>query len=88
MVHSKMLYPVLLESGTNPYRNKHTGHYPDSGIQFYRLSGNSRMSKTSATFLYRMAQKQGMLTMEQEGVLKVLIGQTTVEEVARATEEK
>ena len=40
------------------------------------------------SLIYKAAQKQGMLTMEQEGVLKVLRGQTTVEEVSRATEEK
>jgi type II secretory ATPase GspE/PulE/Tfp pilus assembly ATPase PilB-like protein len=38
--------------------------------------------------IYKTAQKQGMLTMEQEGIIKVLRGQTTVEEVARTTEEK
>ena len=29
-----------------------------------------------------------MLTMEQEGILKVLKGQTTIEEITRVTEEK
>ncbi len=38
--------------------------------------------------IYKVAQKQGMLTMEQEGILKVLKGITTTEEVARATTEK
>jgi len=38
--------------------------------------------------IFKAAQKQGMLTMEQEGILKVLNGQTTIEEVIRATEEK
>lgn len=38
--------------------------------------------------IYKIAQKQGMLTMEQEGIMKVLKGQTTIEEVIRATEEK
>lgn len=38
--------------------------------------------------IFKIAQKQGMLTMEQEGITKVLKGQTTIEEVARATEEK
>jgi type II secretory ATPase GspE/PulE/Tfp pilus assembly ATPase PilB-like protein len=40
------------------------------------------------SLIYKIAQKQGMLTMEQEGILKVLKGQTTTEEVARATTEK
>ena len=40
------------------------------------------------SLIFKAAQKQGMLTMEQEGILKVLSGQTTIEEVARATEER
>jgi len=40
------------------------------------------------SLIFKAAQKQGMLTMEQEGILKVLRGQTTIEEVVRATEEK
>ncbi|MEK7124543.1 MAG: GspE/PulE family protein [Patescibacteria group bacterium] len=38
--------------------------------------------------IFEIAQKQGMLTMIQEGVLKVLKGETTLSEVARVTEEK
>jgi type IV pilus assembly protein PilB len=37
--------------------------------------------------IFKEAQKQGMLTMEQEGILKILAGETTVEEVIRVTEE-
>ena len=40
------------------------------------------------SLIFKAAQKQGMLTMEQEGILKVLKRQTTIEEVTRATEEK
>ncbi|MCX6720935.1 MAG: GspE/PulE family protein [Candidatus Staskawiczbacteria bacterium] len=40
------------------------------------------------SLIFKTAQKQGMLTMEQEGILKILNGQTTIEEVVRATEEK
>jgi len=39
------------------------------------------------SLIFKIAQKQGMLTMEQEGVLRVLSGQTTVEEIIRATGE-
>lgn len=39
------------------------------------------------SLIFKAAQRQGMLTMEQEGILKVLRGETTLEEVARATEE-
>src|SRR5581483_2557944 len=41
---------------------------------------------TESTLL-KAAQKEGMLTMAQEGVLKVLAGETTVEEITRVTQE-
>jgi type IV pilus assembly protein PilB len=37
--------------------------------------------------LRQIAQKQGMITMKQDGILKVLEGITTLEEVERVTEE-
>lgn len=37
--------------------------------------------------ILKLAQKQGMLTMAQEGILKVLNGKTTIQEVTRVTEE-
>ena len=37
--------------------------------------------------LRKVAQKQGMITMKQDGILKVLGGETTMEEVERVTEE-
>jgi len=37
--------------------------------------------------LRQIAQKQGMITMKQDGILKVLEGLTTLEEVERVTEE-
>ena len=40
------------------------------------------------SLILKEAQKQGMLTMEQEGILKVLNGETTVQEVARVTDER
>ena len=38
--------------------------------------------------ILKTAQKQGMLTMVQEGVLKVLDGQTTIDEITRVTTEE
>ncbi len=38
--------------------------------------------------LLKVAQQQGMLTMAQEGMLKVLAGETTLDEITRVTEEK
>lgn len=37
--------------------------------------------------ILKEAQKEGMLTMAQEGVLKVLAGETTIDEVTRVTQE-
>jgi type IV pilus assembly protein PilB len=38
--------------------------------------------------IFKVAKRQGMITMEQEGILKILSGETSVEEVTKATEEK
>ncbi|MBI2053738.1 MAG: type II/IV secretion system protein [Candidatus Staskawiczbacteria bacterium] len=40
------------------------------------------------SLIFKTARKQGMLTMEEEGILKVLKGETSVEEIARVTEER
>ncbi len=40
------------------------------------------------SLILKTAQKQGMLTMAQEGIIKVISGETTVDEVARATTEE
>jgi type IV pilus assembly protein PilB len=42
----------------------------------------------SESAIFEMAQKQGMLAMEQKGILKVLNGETSVEEVTRVIGEK
>jgi len=38
--------------------------------------------------ILKAAQKQGMVTMEQEGILKVLTGETSIEEITRVTTER
>ena len=38
--------------------------------------------------ILKAAQKQGMFTMAQEGMVKVLQGETTIDEVIRVTQEK
>lgn len=40
------------------------------------------------SLIFKAAQRQGMLTMEQEGIIKVLEGETSIEEIARAVEER
>ncbi len=46
------------------------------------------LGNASEIAILKMAQKQGMLTMAQEGILKVLAGETSIDEIARVTEEK
>ncbi len=46
------------------------------------------LKNPAASLILKIAQKEGMLTMAQEGMLKVLSGQTTIEEIARATQEE
>ncbi|MDF1498673.1 MAG: GspE/PulE family protein [Patescibacteria group bacterium] len=43
-------------------------------------------SKISDTDIEKEAKNQGMITMKQDGILKVLKGKTTIEEVLRVTE--
>ena len=40
------------------------------------------------SLIFKVAQKQGMLTMTQEGILKVLSGETTIDEITRVTTEE
>ncbi len=40
------------------------------------------------SLIFKTAQKEGMLTMFQEGITKVLAGETTIDEISRVTEEK
>lgn len=46
------------------------------------------LKSPAESLILKVAQKQGMLTMLQEGILKVLDGQTTIDEVIRVTQEK
>ncbi len=46
------------------------------------------LQKTSESAIFQQARNQGMITMKQDGILKVLEGKTTIEEVLRVAEEK
>ena len=46
------------------------------------------LKNPSESLILKAAQKQGMLTMAQSGIMKVLEGETTVAEVTRVTQEK
>jgi type IV pilus assembly protein PilB len=50
--------------------------------------GEIILKNLSETALKAEARRQGLLTMRQDGILKVLRGLTTVEEVLKATEEE
>jgi len=44
-------------------------------------------SKISDAEIEKEAERQGMITMKQDGIMKVLLGMTTIEEILRVTEE-
>ena len=48
---------------------------------------NLLSDKVEESDLWEAARRQGMVTMKQDGILKVLAGITTLEEVERVTEE-
>jgi type II secretory ATPase GspE/PulE/Tfp pilus assembly ATPase PilB-like protein len=45
------------------------------------------LTKASSHRLYEEAKKLGMITMKQDGVVKVLRGETTMDEIIRVTTE-
>ncbi len=49
---------------------------------------NISLKEPSDTEIGKEAKRQGMMTMKQDGILKVLAGVTTIEEVLRVAEEK
>ncbi len=66
-----------------------TGYKGRIGI-FEFLEGGPELSEkilegVSEVALMRLSEKQGMVTMQEDGVLKVLMGQTTLEEVEKVT---
>jgi type IV pilus assembly protein PilB len=69
----------------------HTGYAGRFGI-FEVLPTNTEvqeliLSKVSAHKIFELAQKFGMITMKQDGIIKVLKGLTTLDEVVRVTTE-
>lgn len=44
------------------------------------------LESPAESLILKVAQKQGMLTMAQEGIIKVLAGETTIDEITRVTE--
>lgn len=84
--------PLLVYGAKGCEKCGSTGYAGRKGL-FEVLSMNDEIASLIQTnfselAIFKAAQKQGMLTMEQEGIIKVLKGQTTIEEVIRATEER
>jgi len=87
----KIQEPLLLYAAKGCDECNFTGYAGREGL-FEVLSMSNELAELIQknpieSLIYKVVQKQGMLTMEQEGILKVLKGQTTVEEIVRATEE-
>ena len=85
------LKQLKIFKGAGCDRCGHTGYQGRFGI-FEVLPITSEVqdlvqSKTSGYKIYELAAKMGMITMQQDGILKVLHGETTFEEVIRVTTE-
>ena len=56
-----------------------------SASRLFVISTLAERGPTHGHQIRQQAQKQGMLTLRQDGFRKVLLGTTTVDEVARVT---
>ncbi|OGV90002.1 hypothetical protein A2Z41_02835 [Microgenomates group bacterium RBG_19FT_COMBO_39_10] len=95
----KTILGNLYQSGDNPklYRGKkcpkcnNTGYLGRIGIfevmPVTEKIGRLTMEKASASDIEKQAVQEGMITMKQDGYLKVLEGITTIEEVLRVAED-
>jgi type II secretory ATPase GspE/PulE/Tfp pilus assembly ATPase PilB-like protein len=88
----KIKEPFLIYEAKGCEQCRSTGYKGRLGL-FEVLSMSSELAEliqknSLESIIFKAAQRQGMLTMEQEGIIKVLNGETTIEEVTRATEEK
>ncbi len=83
-IYSQKAYTLYKGEGCKMCTNGYKGR---TGI-YEVFAMNDAMEKllvghATTTDIQRQAQKDGMLTMQQDGLLKVLVGLTTIEEVAR-----
>lgn len=89
---------IKLEEPLTIFTNKGCSKCGQSGFSgriglFEALSMNESLAKVIATdsseaAIKKEAERQGMLSMRQDGILKVLQGITTIEEIFRVAEEK
>ncbi len=88
----KLPDPLFIYSAKGCDQCKNTGYSGRAGL-FEVFSMNDQIAQLilkdpTEQSIFREAVKQGMVTMEQEGILKVLSGQTTMEEITRVTTER
>jgi len=88
----KMPEPLYIYSAKGCDECRQTG-YSGRAALFEILSMNDEIADLmikdpSEKTILNAAQKQGMITMEQDGVLKIIAGETTIEEVERVTTER
>jgi general secretion pathway protein E/type IV pilus assembly protein PilB len=81
--------PVRLWHGTGCRSCRQTGFRGRTGIYELMVTGDSIremcVERVNASAIRKQALKEGMVTLRQDGWRKVLLGQTTLDEVARVT---
>ena len=80
---------LLLKRGRGCPRCHETGYFEREGI-YEILTANDRLremigQRASSTELKRESRRNGMRTLLEDGMVKVVLGRTTVEEVQRVT---
>lgn len=82
---------AILSVGQGCDRCHHSGYQGRVGIyEFLEIEDNVRQSvlkSSTAAAVKLAARKQKAITMVEDGILKVINGQTTFEEVLRVTQE-
>ena len=84
--------PLFIYEAKGCDKCNNTGYAGRAGL-YEVLSMNDELAELILTnpvehLIFQAAQKQGMITMEQEGIIKVLAGETTIEEITRVTTER
>ncbi len=87
----QLTVPANLKKAVGCQKCSHTGYSGQTAIgEVFEFSDEIRdliMSKAATTKIFEAARAQGMLTLHEDGVLKVLAGVTTLNEIYRVAEE-